>query len=118
MSHEALQYKTVISSMTMMASVVFFKNCTLIFLSSWYLGAKSSLDVLFHPDVEMTDKQRKSGLSWAREGTEASPQILGDWVCMLRPEVFEEFSGSQPLASLPVPAIVGCRSGLILASES
>lgn len=52
----------------MMASVVSFENCTLIFQSSWYLGAKSSLGAILHPDVEMTNKKRKSGLSWGREG--------------------------------------------------
>lgn len=53
----------------MMASVAFFESWTLDFRSSWCLGAKSSSDALLHPDLEMTNKKRESGLSWGMEGT-------------------------------------------------
>lgn len=53
----------------MMAFVALFDDWTLDFQSSWRLCAKSSSDALLHPDVEMTNKKRESGLPWGMEGT-------------------------------------------------
>lgn len=39
-----LRYRIITSPVIVMASVVLFENCPLIFWSSWHLGSKSSLD--------------------------------------------------------------------------